>query len=110
MHIATETISASGYAHQTASSPPVFANTYASGNSARSWRANDSSILGRPLPSAWNTEPDTAQKPANIKQMLIFLKAGTPISSIVSEALNIDSKRPGKIWNSAKPMIIMTVA
>ncbi len=45
-----------------------------------------------------------------MKLMLIILKAGTPISSIVSEALNIDSKWPGKAWNNAKPMAITTVA
>ena len=64
----------------------------------------------RQNPKAWNTLPITIQKPANIKLRLMILRAGTPIVSICSEALNIASSLSGKIWKTRSPTIMMDTA
>ena len=103
----TETVSAIGKDHQIASSPPSLDIRYASGSSAISCLAVDISILGKPLPKAWNTEPETMQKPANTKLKLIILNAGMPILIMSGDALKNESSCLGKIWNIAIPTAII---
>ena len=70
----------------------------------------DTTILYTPLPSAWNTEPQTIQKPANRKLILIIRSAGMPIASMVSEASNEENNCAGNTWNTTRPTAIRATA
>ena len=82
----------------------------ATGKRTISCLLTDTIILIMGLPIAWNTEPAIILKPARIKWDAIILNAVAPMDNIFSEALNIESKVRGKIWNAAKPTIIIITA
>ena len=94
---ATDTISARGMDHHTMDRPYSTAKRYAAGRITRSWRAADTIRLYIPFPRAWKTEPTMMQYPAKMKLRLMILKAGTPISSICSEASKNPRSCAGKI-------------
>ena len=63
-----------------------------------------------PWPMAWNREEQAMPKPAKIKLREMILRAGTPISSMESEALKIIRRFSAARLNSRRPAIIMETA
>ena len=66
--------------------------------------------LSMPWPNAWKKDEQMTLTPASRKLMLIMRSAGTPISSILSEALKKLSIRLGASCMTAKPRTIIRVA
>ena len=91
-------------------SPPTLERMNATGSSTTSCLRTEIQRLSMPWARAWKTEEQTMQKPARRKLKLMVLRAGIPISSMLSEALKIASSLSGKSWNTAKPINMMETA
>ena len=99
-----------GKLHQTLRTTPVALRSSAAGTRTTSWRRTETKKAERLRPRAWQREMVTMQKPANKKLMAMIRRAGTPISSIWAEALNIPSSGPARNWKTRKPAVINTEA
>ena len=62
-----------------------------------------------PSPSAWNTLENTMATPAKQKLTEMMRRAGMPMESIVSDALNRLSSGPGATWKITVPSAMMAV-
>ena len=105
-----EPISAIGNANQTRFTSPVNDNKNADGNKMTSCLVIETNIDLKDFPKAWKREPITIQTPAKIKQMLIILRAGTPILNISADALKQRRSCVGKNWNTQSPINIIPTA
>ena len=92
-----------GNDHQTKLTSPESERRYAVGIKTTSCLATLTIRLYILLPSAWQVEMLTIEKPAIIKLMLIILKAGTPTEIISAEALKKPRRVSGRSWNAANP-------
>ena len=73
-------------------------------------RNKETIILLKPLPTAWNKVENSMPSAAGKKHRLMVRRAGTPLSSIFSEALKICRKTSGIAQNSTTPIAMISSA
>ena len=85
---------------------PICARTKATGISSTSWRMKDTISEYMDLPNAWKQPPKAMHAPAMQKLRDMIRRAGMPTDIMVSVALKIFSRGPGKSWKITMPKII----